>query len=200
VHLELVRERPGLQELRALGPALQERRRPAEEREIDLDLLLDLGSADLDDHAPAVPHQGAVDLSDRGGGQRRLVDLDERIRRQVLRDDAPDVRERNAGHLVDQLPQLVDVDVRKKVRARREQLAELDERRAELLECMAELDRSLPRRGPAPHDAELAQNAQEPALARDARHGRRPSGSLEALRHQPLLSWEARPKPRVLRN
>ena len=61
---------------------------------------------------------------------------------------ALDVRERHRRHVVDELPELLDVDVRQEVGPRREQLPELDVGRAELLERAAGSGRR-PRASPA---------------------------------------------------
>jgi hypothetical protein len=66
-----------------------------------------------------------VDLRNRRTRQRLLVDPRERVRAELLVDRAPDLLERHRRGVVDELRELVDVDVRKQVRPRREQLAEL---------------------------------------------------------------------------
>jgi len=108
-----------------------------------------------------------VDLRDRGGCQRRRIELHDCVA-DVLAHRPLDLRERKGGHLVHELRELVDVDVGQQVRTRREQLAELEEGRAQLLESLAELDRAFARSGAAAGDAELAQHAHELAPARDA--------------------------------
>ena len=167
VDLELVRERARLQQLGGLGALLEELDGRADEGEVDVDLLDDARPAHLDHHLSAVREQRRVDLRDRGGGQRLRVELDDRVA-DVFPHDPLDLREGEGRHLVHQLRELVDVDVREQVRARGEQLAELEEGRAELLEGLAELDRALTRGGPAAGDAQLAQHAHELAPARDA--------------------------------
>src|SRR3954466_2153223 len=108
-----------------------------------------------------------MDLRDRSRGERLGVELDDGVA-EVLAHDPLDLRERERRHLVDELRELLDVDVWEQVGARRKQLAELEERRAELLQRAAELDRALAGRRPRPGDAELAQDAHELAPARDA--------------------------------
>jgi hypothetical protein len=53
-----------------------------------------------------------VDLRDRRSRERLRLDADERVRRQLLSDDLPDLLERNGRNLVDELAELLDVDVR----------------------------------------------------------------------------------------
>jgi hypothetical protein len=69
------------------------------------------------------------------------------------------IAERHGRHLVDELRELLDVHVRQEIRARREQLAELDVRRAELLQRAPELDRALACRGTFADDADLREDA-----------------------------------------
>jgi hypothetical protein len=73
-------------------------------------------------------------------------------------------------HVVDELRQFFDVDVGQQVGPRGEQLAQLDERRAELLERLPEPNRSFARRQLAADDAHLAQHAQEMRAPSDHRH------------------------------
>jgi hypothetical protein len=129
-----------------------------------------------------------VDLRDRRGRQRCLVDLREWIVGEIFGDDAPDLLERNGRDLVDELPELLDVDVRQEVGPGRQELAELDERRTELLESLSELARAFLRRRAAADDSELAEDAQQAAAPRDTRHGHSPSRSLEAFGHDEHLS------------
>ena len=79
----------------------------------------------------------------------------------LARDHGFDLLERNRRHLVDELPQLVDVDVWQQVAARRQQLPQLHVRRPEILERLAEPDGAFARRGPVADDADFAQDTQE---------------------------------------
>ena len=97
-----------------------------------------------------------MDLRDRRRRQRRLVELRERALREILRHDAANVFERNRRDLVDELPELLDVDVREQVRPRRQQLAELHVGRPELLERASELPCALRGRRPPSGDSDLA--------------------------------------------
>ena len=144
MRLELVGERVRLQELRTLGPPLEQRRGLAHQREVELDLLLDAGTANLDDHLTAALEERSVHLCDRGGGDRLGLDRDEHVRGQLLGDDALDLVERHRRNLIHELLELLDVHVRQQVGTRREQLAELDVGRPELLERLPELPSRLP--------------------------------------------------------
>lgn len=75
-----------------------------------------------------------MNLGDRRGGERIRVDLDKCVRGKLAADDRLDLGGRHRWHLVHEARELLDVGVRHQVGARREQLAELDERRAELLQ------------------------------------------------------------------
>ena len=52
----------------------------AEDAQVELDLVLDAGPADLDDHVAPVLQQRTVDLRDRGGGEGLGVDPREDVR------------------------------------------------------------------------------------------------------------------------
>ena len=168
VHLELVLERPQLQQL-APSPSASRRnstveRTSARSRSTSSTIpgrrTLTTTSRPSDSSAAWI---WAIEAAASGSGSsshHRVAD--------VLADDPLDLLEGERRHLVHELRELLDVDVRQQVRARREQLAELEEGRAELLQRLAELDRALARRGPAAGDAELAQHTHELAPPRDA--------------------------------
>ena len=112
-----------------------------EQGEILEDLPLGTRALHLEHDGRAVGQRGAVHLGDRSGGQRGRLDLSER----VLPGDAElglehrhDLGLRERRHVVLQPRELGDVLGRQQVGARREHLAELGERRAELLECLAQ--------------------------------------------------------------
>ena len=101
------------------------------------DLLHDAGPAHLDDHLGAVEQRGSVRLTDRRCGQRDDLEARERGLGVVTELVGDELADRVAGHGrrgVLQLGQLDLVLGTEQVRARREDLPELDERRAELLE------------------------------------------------------------------
>ena len=117
-----------------------------EQRQVGLDLPRRVRALDLDGDAAAVRERGAVHLADRGGGDRGRVEVGEELldaQLEVLADDALDVLVRDRADVVLELLQL-DHDVgRDDVGARREELAELDEGRAELVEHLAQVPAAL---------------------------------------------------------
>jgi len=62
--------------------------------------------------------QAAVSLCDRRGGQRLRIQADERAFAEVLEQHGLDLGEGNGRNRVDQMPDLVDVDVRQEIRPR----------------------------------------------------------------------------------
>ncbi len=75
-----------------------------------------------------------MDLAERGGGQRRLVDRDDFLRKraELLVDDPPDRGERLRRHFVLEPRQLGGELLRQDVDARRQELAHLDQHAAHL--------------------------------------------------------------------
>ncbi len=165
--LELVRERLQLDEPGRLRVPLGEGGQGAQQLQVERDLLLDPRPPHLDDDLAARPEERAVDLRDRGARKRLLVEPGEGVQADVLVDDPASLRERERRHVVHQLAQLLDVDVRQEVRTGGEQLTELHEGRAELLEREPERPGALASRRLAADDADLAEHAQQPAAARD---------------------------------
>ena len=104
------------------------------------------GRRTLTTTSPAALQQRAMRLRDRRCRQRLGIDAREHVVAEVRADDRVDVGERHGRHLVDEPAQLLDVDVGQQVGPRREQLAELDVRRAELLEASRNVARALTRR------------------------------------------------------
>src|SRR6185436_3112004 len=105
------------------------------------DELVDARPLHLDgDFAPAAEH-GAMHLPERRGGNRQPIELDERVRNadtELLADRPLDVFVGKWLDVVLQAGERLEVRGRKEVRARREELTELDERRAERLEVARE--------------------------------------------------------------
>ena len=184
MHLELVGQRSRLQQLCALRARLEQAGRRAQQREVEVDLLLDPGAAHLHDHVAAASQQRGVDLCDRRRRERLGIDADEDVGRELLGDQALDLVEGHRGDVVDQLPELLDVGVREQIRPRGQQLPELDVGRPQLLEGAAELHRALPRRGPAPPDAELSKDAQQSAAPCHAADVQRMLEAFRAGAHQ----------------
>ena len=99
------------------------------------------GSLHLDDDVLARRQRRAMHLADRGGGDRCLVEREKRAldgEAELLLDHLLDVGERHRRDVVLELAQLGDDVERHDVRPGREQLAELDERRPELVEHLAQ--------------------------------------------------------------
>ena len=134
-----------------------------EERKIGLDLARRVRPLHLHRDAVAVRQHRPVHLADRRSGHRHFLELEERLldRQTELGLDRPlDVGVRYGPHVVLELLEL-DEDVRgHDVGARREQLAELDERRPELVEHLAQVASAL-RALAVPHRRELLVPGQE---------------------------------------
>ena len=139
-----------------------------EQGDVVLDLIRCVRPLHLDDDLIAVRQHRAVHLADRRRRDRRLAELEERLlerQSQLLLDHLAHLRERERRHVVLEAAELGD-DVRgDDIRPRREQLAELDERRTELVEHLAQvpstlgagsgLGARLDPRGPRQHVGEL---------------------------------------------
>jgi len=74
VHFQLLRQRGELKEARGLGPALDERRLPSEQVEVDLHLLDDPRAPYLHDDLAAGLQERRTDLRDRRRRERLGVD------------------------------------------------------------------------------------------------------------------------------
>ena len=139
---ELVDDLVRVDEVERADALLREPCRLVHQREIRLDLLRRVRPLHLDDDATAVRQRRAVHLADRRCGERHLVELDEEpLDRliELLADRALDIRVRERAHVVLKPAQLGDDVRRHDVRPRREQLPELDERRPELVEHLAQV-------------------------------------------------------------
>jgi len=104
-----------------------------QKRHVRFDLSRRAGALHLDGDLLAVRQRRAVHLSDRRRGDRRVVELREELgnrKAEILLDHLLDVLDRKRANVVLQAPQLRDDVGREHVGPRREQLAELDERRA----------------------------------------------------------------------
>ena len=134
-----------------------------------LDVALDRGRRvrplHLDGDAAPVREHRAVHLADRRRRQHLLVELEEepldRLA-ELLADHALDIHERKRPHLILQAAQLGDDVRRHDVGPRREQLPELDERRPELVEHLAQMAAARGRRAvdgrvPAPAFEQIAE-------------------------------------------
>jgi len=112
------------------------------QREVGLDLARCVRTLHLDDDTAAVRQRRAMHLPDRRGSERLRIEVGEQpLDRltELLLDRLLDLRVRERPHVVLQAAQLGDDVRRHDVGARREQLAELDERRPELVEHLAQV-------------------------------------------------------------
>ena len=108
-----------------------------EKIQVRVDHLFDLGPPDLDHHLPAVFQPGPVHLADRCGGHRLFVDPVEDLldaSRQVPVQFLLDLGPGEGRHVFLKPGEGLDEIGRQDIRARGEQLPELDEDRAEFLE------------------------------------------------------------------
>ena len=108
-----------------------------EQRQVLFDLLLRVGTLDLHHDLLAVRERRAMHLGDRAGGERLRLDVVEHVlprHAQLLLHDAHDLLLGERRHVVLQRRELLDVLGRQQVGARRQDLAELRERRTQLLE------------------------------------------------------------------
>jgi hypothetical protein len=184
VHVQLVRERLHLQQLRGLRVLVEQACGCADQIEVALDDLFDAGPAHLDGNLQPVRELRTVDLRNRRCGERLRIDLREEVAVELFVQHLLDLRERHRRYLVDEPRQLLDVDIGKQVRPRREELAELDVRRAELFERIAELASAFDRSRTLAGHSDLAQDAEEPATARDARNVQRALETLGPRTHR----------------
>ena len=139
---ELVDDLAHVHEVEGPDALLRDARGLVEEAEVGFDLLGRAGALDLDRDDMAVREHGSVHLADRRGGQRLAVELEEEAldrEAEVFEDDALDLFVRERAHVVLEAAQLGDDVRRQDVWTHREQLAELDEGRAELVEELAEM-------------------------------------------------------------
>ena len=137
---ELVDELVRVDEVEGANALLDHAGGLVEQREVGVDLPRRVGSLHLDRDAVPVRQDGAVHLADRRRRDRPLLELDEELLElepELALDDLADRGERHGPHVVLEPAQLGDDVRRHDVGARREQLPELDERRAELVEQLA---------------------------------------------------------------
>ena len=139
---ELVDDRDGVDEVEPVDAALDDAGDLVEQRQVALDLPGRARALHLDRDEAAAGELGEVHLADRGRRDRDRVERGEELvdrRPQVLLDHPLDVGVRERPHVVLELAQLGDDLGRDDVGAGREQLAELDERRPELVERLAQV-------------------------------------------------------------
>ena len=143
---ELVDERVRVDEVERPDALLDHARGLVEQRQVGFDLTRRVRALHLDDDLVAVRERRAVHLTDRGGGNRLLVEADERLldrQAELFLDHDPNLREGERADVVLEAAQLGDDVRRDDIGTRGEQLAELDERRPELVEHLAEVPAAL---------------------------------------------------------
>ena len=143
---ELVHKALRVDEVECSHAILGDLRRLVEQRQVGLDLPRRRRSLHLHRDAPAVGKHGRMHLTDRRGGDRLFAELEEQALdwlTELLAYDLLDVGERKRADLVLELSQLDDDVRRDDVGPRGEQLPELHERRAELVEHLAQVLASL---------------------------------------------------------
>ena len=146
---ELVHELAHVDEVERPDALLDDSRGLVEEAEVGLDLLRRARPLHLDGDDVAVREHRAVDLADRGRGDRLAVEFEEEALdrlAELLADDALDLLVRERAHVVLKPAQLGDDVRRQHVGPHREELAELDEGRTELVEELAQVLAALRRR------------------------------------------------------
>ena len=123
-----------------LDDAFEEARQVEEQIGIGSDLLLDRGALHLHDHGFAVGQPRAMDLRDGSRRHRLGIDVGEQLARgpsQALLDQPQHRFHRHRRRAILQVRQLGDEVRRQDVRARRQDLPQLDERGTELGERLA---------------------------------------------------------------
>jgi hypothetical protein len=183
VDLELVGDRVELEQLGRLGVARQQPGGRPQERQVHLDLLEDPRATDLDHDVASALEERTVRLRDRRRCKRSGIDACEDVGTEVSPDHRVDLGEGHRRHLVDEVAELLDVHVGQQVRPRRQELAQLDKGRAELLECLAKALRRLTRRFAMADDADLRKHPAETGTAGDPRDGQGSASPLHAYAH-----------------
>ena len=138
---ELVHQRVRIDEVECPDALARKTDGGPQQLQIGLDLARRVGPLHLDDDVRAVRQRRAVHLADRGRGDRRLLEAQERALEgepEIDLHDLLDLLEGNRRDVVLELAQLDDDVRRHEVRAGRQQLPELDERRPELVEHLAQ--------------------------------------------------------------
>ena len=143
---ELVHDLAHVDEVERPDPLLDDSRGLVEEAEVGFDPLRRAGALHLDRDSVSVRKNRAMDLADRCCCEWLGVELEEETldrQAELLLDDTFDVLVRERAHVVLEASELRDDVRRQDVRPHREQLAELDEGRAQLVEELAEALASL---------------------------------------------------------
>jgi hypothetical protein len=133
-------------------------------------LLPDTGSLDFHGNAPSAAKLGAMHLAQRGGRQRRRLELGERLGdpdAELLHHDSLDLRERKRLDLVLEPRERGEIGRWQEVRARGQELAQLDEGWPQLLEVVGQALRL--RRHLGGLGAVVAEHRVEPGDAHEVR-------------------------------
>jgi hypothetical protein len=118
-----------------LGELLGELREAGEDLDIDADLGVDIGVLHLDHHPLAVGKPGAMDLTDRGGGDRHVVEFGEELLdrpAEFLLDGVADLIWWVGRHIILKLLQFLGQRRSDDVGPRAEDLPQLDEGRPKI--------------------------------------------------------------------
>ena len=137
---EMSDDRPGPEPRRLAAHPLDLRRRPFVGLERPGEILLDIRPEHLDRDEVALGGDRAVDLCDRGGADRLLVDMGEDFLQGLLQpqlDRLAHFLERSGGEIVLERRQVARRLGTDQIGPRRERLSELDRRRPEFLERLA---------------------------------------------------------------
>ncbi len=139
---ELVDQRASVNEVERMHALLHEPRRLVQQRQVGLDLARRARPLHLHGDLPPVRKRRTVHLADRRRCDRLPLEVEEEPVEsvtEILLDHALGLLERERAHVVLKAAQLGDDVGRHDVRSRREQLAELDESRPELVEQLAQM-------------------------------------------------------------
>ena len=137
---ELVDERDEVDERQPVDAILEHARELIQQLDVGVDLAFGIRTLHLDDDLVAARQPGTVDLADRGRRDRLFVELEDLLdgEAELRLNDTTDVDEGLRPGAILKPAQLLDDVGRHDVRTGREQLPELDERRSELVEHVAQ--------------------------------------------------------------
>ena len=134
---ELVHDHREIEDPHLGDPPVDQLRDPAKDLHVLADERLDVGTPDLEDHVLARQEPRPVDLGDRGGGNRDIVEAREDLIDRPLPlgfENGPRLLDRKGRNLILELAELLDERAGNEVGPNGEDLPELDERGAQLLE------------------------------------------------------------------
>ncbi len=146
---ELVDDLARVDEVEHPHALLRKPRSLVHQLEVCVDLARRVRALDLDDDLAPVRQHGAVNLADRRRGERLGLELEEEALDrlpELLADQPLDLGERDLPDVVLEPAQLGDDVRRHDIGARGKELAELDERRPELVQHLAQMPAARGRR------------------------------------------------------